>query len=570
MDKKGLKVDEGLAWSSKILAKKKAYVYILAAAQIVNSSAAVCFAVLMRDLIDAASSGNSELFKKSVVLIILLVLFQIAVGAFIRWISEFSRAVFENVFKQRLFHEILTKDFVQVKKIHSAEWVNRLSTDSATIADGYVDIFPGFIGMAVKLIFAVYMIIRMDKRFALLLMPGIFFVMFFSYVFRQRLKELNKNVRGADGRIRVFFQERIGSLLAVRSFSAEENEEALAGEKADDHMKARMARNRFSNICRSGFSFAIQGLYLFGLIYCSSMIMKGKMTYGTLAAIIQLISQIQSPFANISGYLPKYYALIASADRIREIDDFDDDMPEGMLDIDAANTYYKDSFNSLSLNDVSFTYQPVDKDDKDDAPISVKNVDLSVFKGEYIAFTGESGCGKSTVLKLMMSLYRPDEGECVLNSEDGNKDILSSKYRRLFAYVPQGNMLMNGSIKDIITFSSKYVDEERLDRALKVSCADEFITKLEKGIDTVIFESGSGLSEGQMQRLAIARAVYSEHPILLLDECTSALDSATEAKLLENLKAMQGRTVIIVTHRSAALSICDRVLEFTKQGIIEK
>ncbi len=292
------------------------------------------------------------------------------------------------------------------------------------------------------------------------------------------------------------------------------------------------------------------------------------MSYGTLVAITQLIAQIQSPFANLSGYLPKYYAMIASADRLREIEEFTDDTENGTLSDGEIASFYSDRFESVSLKNVDFTYTPSDDYDKDELPASISDICLAISKGQHVAFTGESGCGKSTVLRLLMALYKPDKGECVIKSCDG-EEILSSKYRRLFAYVPQGNMLMNGSIKEIVSFSSGDTDIDRINNALKISCSEEFVTKLADGIDTVVLESGSGFSEGQMQRLAIARAIYSGHPILLLDECTSALDSETEERLLRNLKELSDRTVVIVTHRRAALKICDRVLKFTKQGVVE-
>ena len=187
-----------------------------------------------------------------------------------------------------------------------------------------------------------------------------------------------------------------------------------------------------------------------------------------------------------------------------------------------------------------------------------------------MAFTGHSGCGKSTVLKLLMSIYPLDGGRRCMKCRDGQVIDLTAAYRRLFAYVPQGNQLMTGTIREIVSFAETgAVDEERVREALRVACADEFVSELERGIDTVLGERGTGLSEGQMQRIAIARALYSGAPVLLLDEATSALDGGTEERMLVNLRKMTEKTVIIVTHRSAALDICDRVLEFSENGARE-
>jgi ATP-binding cassette subfamily B protein len=170
-----------------------------------------------------------------------------------------------------------------------------------------------------------------------------------------------------------------------------------------------------------------------------------------------------------------------------------------------------------------------------------------------------------------MCIYKLDGGRRYITDNSGNTGELSARYHRLFAYVPQGNQLMSGTIREVVCFSDRrgLHDDERISNALKIACADEFVCELDDGVDTLLGERGTGLSEGQMQRIAIARAVYSECPILLLDEATSALDEATERRVLENLRNMTDKTVIVVTHRPAALEICDRILQFTENGVIE-
>ena len=196
-------------------------------------------------------------------------------------------------------------------------------------------------------------------------------------------------------------------------------------------------------------------------------------------------------------------------------------------------------------------------------PPVLQDFGLTVHKKEYIAFTGHSGCGKSTVLKLLTCLYPLDAGERVLVDADGAKP-LTSKWRRLFAYVPQGNQLMSGKIRDVVAFArpEEASDDKKLMQALSIACVNEFLPELENGLDTQLGERGFGLSEGQMQRIAIARAIFSEAPVLILDEATSALDDVTEKKVLENLRALTDKTVVIVTHRPAALEICDKAVEF--------
>lgn len=527
---------------------------------------------LLRNIVDSAVAHNSTKFWTQVVFIVILVIAQIAMRAIIRWLNELSKATFENIFKARLMKNILHKDFATVNAVHSGEWLNRLTNDTVVVAESYVEILPGLAGMVVKLVSAVIMMIVLDWRFACILLPCGVLLLFFTYAFCRVLKKLHKNVQENDGKLRIYLQEHIGSLMMIRSFAAEEQTEDEAVGKMQMHKNARMKRTRFSNLCNIGFGAAMNGMYLFGAVYCGYGILNDTISFGTMTAITQLIAQIQNPFASITGYLPKFYAMTASAERLMEIERFDDEEATP-LPLAEVKAHYADKLKCITLENACFTYYPnvesVDALTKDDQPTVLENISLEIQKGEYVAFTGHSGCGKSTALKLLMSIYRLDSGKRLLVGKDGSSQPLDSRWHRLFAYVPQGNQLMSGTIRDIVSFADKSQsgDEEKIARALKIACADEFVGELESGIDTLLGERGTGLSEGQMQRIAIARAIFSESPVLLLDEATSALDSQTEKRLLENLRSMTDKTVVIVTHRPAALEICDRVLKFSENGV---
>jgi len=567
--------NDALKWLFKVPGKKKLYILGLIILQAINGFSGVLYALLLRNIVDSASDHNESGFWHYVMLIIILVAARLGVRAVIRWLNELSCSTFENIFKNRLVKNIMYKDFAHVSALHSGEWLNRMTNDTVVVANSYVDILPGLIGMVVKMFSALIMIIALDNRFALIIIPGGIILVILTYAFRKVLKKMHKEVQESDGKLRIFLQERIGSLMIIRSFAAEKQTEDEAFELMNNHKHSRMKKNRFSNFCNIGFGAAMNSMYLFGACYCGYGILTDTISYGTLTAITQLISQIQSPFANITGYLPKYYAMIASAERLMEIEAFEDESTENPLQLDEVCRYYSNNFKSFGLSDVDFTYfasgDKMENLSKERMPVVLKNISLTINKGEYLAFTGHSGCGKSTVLKLLMCIYKLDRGERFVIDSDGKKDLLSPKWHRLFAYVPQGNQLMSGTIRDVIAFSdkSRSQNDTEIMNALKIACADDFIDELENGIDTLLGERGTGLSEGQMQRIAVARAIFSNSPILLLDEATSALDENTEKRLLENLRSMTDKTVVIVTHRPAALKICDRIMSFTEDGITE-
>ena len=560
--------NNAIKWLYAVPEKKKLYILALMLVQALNGSSGVLYALLLRNIVDNATAHDKAGFWHYVILTILLVLAQIGLRAVIRWLNELSKSTFENIFKARLMKNILRKDFASVNAVHSGEWLNRLTNDTVVVADSYVEILPGLVGMVVKLISAVIMMIVLDWRFACILLPCGVLLILLTYTFRKVLKRLHKQVQERDGKLRIFLQEHIGSMMIIRSFAAEKQTEDEANERMKEHKTARMRKNHFSNFCNTSFGLAMNGMYLFGVCYCGYGILLGTISYGTLTAITQLISQIQAPFANITGYLPRFYAMTASAERLMEIENFSDDSDKQALDIDTVQTYYVDELSSFGLRNADFTYYPAVDSIKDlskaNQPIVLNNISIEIDKGEYVAFTGHSGCGKSTVLKLLMSIYKLDSGERYLIGTDGQK-TMSAEWHRLFAYVPQGNQLMSGMIREVVAFADKadMQNDERINRALKIACADEFVAELDGGINTLLGERGTGLSEGQMQRIAIARAIFSDSPILLLDEATSALDADTEKRLLQNLRSMTDKTVVIVTHRPAALEICDRVIDFT-------
>ena len=559
-----MKDNGAAAWLWKVTGRKKLYIALLTAVQALYGASGVFYALLLKGIVDAASGGDSSGFWRYVIYSVILVCVQQALRALDRYLGERCRAETENVFKQRLFTNVLEMDILSFSSEHSGEWMNRLTSDTVVVAEGLAGIVPGVAEMAVKLVCAIIMIVALEARFsAILAVLGLLLILF-SWAFRKRLKSLHKGVQEADGRLRSFLQEHLSSIFVIRSYAAEPQVEKEAEKYLEKHREARMLRNRFHNLCNIGFGLGMSGMYLLGVVWCGYGLLKDTVSFGELTAITQLITQIRMPFANISGYLPRWYAMMASAERLMEAENIEKDVCTAPESLAEAKRLYEEDFSSFGFSGVTFSYGSDGN--------AVEDLSFEIKKGQHVAFTGQSGCGKSTAVKLLSCVYTPLEGERFYKDASGQKKPLGPELRRLFAYVPQGNLLMSGTVRQAVSFADPdaAADDERLAKALKTACADEFVASLEKGADSLLGERGSGLSEGQMQRIAIARAVFSESPILLLDEATSALDQDTEKRLLENLKALENRTVVIVTHRPAALSVCSRVLKFTESGVEEQ
>lgn len=534
----------------EVIGRKKLYIIILILLQSLLGICGVLYAAIIKEAIDFAVEKNRNEFFFSCMLFVLVVVGNIFIAALIRFFDEYSRASYENAFKSRLFLSLLISEYKSVTKVHSGEWMNRLTSDTVVVAEGLTGIVPGIFGMLVRLLGAVAMLLIIEPRFAIVVIPGGIFMFLFTYAFRKVLKRMHKRVQEADGTLRSSLQEYLASLIVIKTFGAEGEALDSATKKMEQHKKERMRRNHFSNVCNIGFASAMRGAYVLGLIYSGYGIIEGTLSYGTLIAILQLISQIQNPFANISGYVPKFYAMIASVERLYGVESFEKDNKQPLSNNEIME-YYKNDFGGLSMNNVSFKYTDT---------YVLKDFSIEIHKGEMVAITGCSGCGKSTALKILLGIYEPTSGEI---SVDFN-------YKRLFAYVPQGNYLMSGTVREVISFANSEMknDIEKINKAMQIACCD-FVYDMTLGIDTIIGEKGFGLSEGQMQRLAIARAVFSENPVLILDESTGSLDSQTERKVLENIKNMTDKTVIIVTHRDSVVKMCDRRFEMISQNDVE-
>lgn len=437
--------------------------------------------------------------------------------------------------------------------------MTRLTSDIDVILSAIMNIVPNVTYFIVKLTGIFIVLFSIDWRFALVFVIGGAVILFIMLLFKGTLKNLHKRAQETDGKVRSFMQESLSSLLVIRVFNKVKRIANESEKLQWINFRVKRKRNYISIASTMGFSVIFLFAYIYGLIWGSFQILEGVITYGLLTEILSLVSQIQTPIQGLTSILPQYYQALASAERIIEIEKFPDEHIEELNNSIDLNELY-DNLESIEFEDITFSY---------DRDIVLYDTSLSIKKGEFIVITGISGIGKSTLTKLLLDVFPVTHGEIYLKKKDGSKVIVDKNVRGMFAYVPQGNFLLSGTIRDNISFVRPEASDEEIMKAAKIACAD-FIDELPEGLDTVLGEKGTGLSEGQIQRVAIARAILCNASIIILDEATSALDEKTELKLLENIENLKNKTCILISHKKAAYKVCDKEVRIEDKKIIVK
>ena len=536
-----------LFWLISQMKRRIPAIALLTASDMGHALFGVFFALGSRGVIDAAVSGNLEAFYRACgyqAAIIAVILLCLTVK---RHLNDRLRADLERDWKQRLLHGLLHGDYAAVSAYHSGELLNRLNNDVQKVNDGVLTILPSFAAMATRLGAAVVVLGTLDAGFTAVVAVLGALVLLGTAAMRRKLKDLNKQVSDHDGRVSGFLQEIMEKLLMVQAMDVSREVERRSDMLLEERYAIQRRRKNISLITNSGISLMYYGAGFLALCWCARKMLLGQMSFGSLTAVIQLVNQIQTPLVNLSGVLPKYVAMTASAERLQELESIQGEP----VPVEETPESLYSRMQTIAARNLSFSY---------DREQILRSAEFSLPKGAFAVITGPSGIGKSTLLKLLLGIFRPESGtlEVVCGDQRVKLDRAS---RKLFAYVPQGNLLLSGTLRDNLTIVNPQATEEELRRAVYVSAMEDFLPQLPQGLDTVLGESGAGLSEGQAQRLAIARAVLGGAPILLLDECTSALDAQTEEKVLKRLRALPNRTCIAVTHRPAAIDLCDWRLE---------
>lgn len=544
-----------LRWLYKCTKKRLPMLAILIVANVVMALLGVAFALGTKNIVNSAVSSNwdslihASLSQLAVIVMIILIL------TLQRYLHSRMGAELDRDWKKMLARQVLHGDFAKVSAFHTGELLNRMNNDVRAVDDGLLTVLPGLASMVTRLVAVIAVLFVLEPIFTLALFGlGLLAVIATGFA-RKYLRELNKRVSESDGKVSGFFQEVFEKLIFVQGMSVEDEVERRGTLLMDERFSLQKKRWTLLLLSNTGVSLLGYFCGFAALVFCAFRIYHGDMDFGELTAVTHLVSQLHSPLVNLSGIVPKYIAMTAAAERLMELEDT---CNAESTAADSAVTQSVCSFTEIQGVDVNFSYG---------RDVIFEHCSFSVPKGAFAAVTGASGLGKSTLLKLLLGIFVPDKGNLNIVCKNGSVPV-SKDSRKLFAYVPQGNLLFSGTLRENLLLTKPDATEEEIQRAIYLSCMDAYLPSLPQGLETLLGENAQGLSEGQAQRLSIARAVLSDAPILLLDECTSALDEDTEAAVLRRLHEMTDKTCIVVSHRPAALSIADYHLRVEDHHII--
>lgn len=548
-----MKKQSPLLWIFRRVRRRIPALLLMTAVHVGQALFGVAFALGTRGVIDSAISGSSAAFWQACLVQGAIILGILICLTLFRHLKERINADLDRDWKKDLLHGLLHGEYEAVAAFHSGELINRLNNDVRTVDDGLVSTLPNVASMITKLIAAMAVLVALEPRFSLVIIAAGIFVVLATAMMRRRLKGLHKQVSEADGKVSGFLQETLEKLLMVQAMDVSEEMERRADVLLNHRYEIQRRRKNVSLFANTSVSILSYGAGFAALGWCAFGLLHGTMSFGSLTAVTQLVGQLQGPFVNLSGIIPQYIGMVAAAERLMELEALSSH--EDITQKNADTLYNK--MTALRADDLSFSY------DRDKI---LTCASFSLPKGAFAVITGPSGVGKSTLLKLMLGIFHPDHGSLSLVQGD-NSLPLDRRTRKLFAYVPQGNLLLSGTLRENLIITRPKATEEEIQQAVYVSAMDDYLSQLPQGLDTVLGENSAGLSEGQAQRLAVARAVLSGAPILLLDEITSALDSDTEQLVLRRIRELPNRTCIAVTHRPAILELADWKLEVSENGI---
>lgn len=507
---------------------------------------------ISKQIIDNASEGKR--FVTLVVVYLGLMLAMEIISIVSRLVATMLSERFSFGIRKQIYEKIIHSCWIDVKKYHTGDLMTRLTSDAGNIADGIINTIPSIIQLGVELLLVFFTLFFYSKAlavFALVLAPV---AALSSWWLGKKLKKLQIKVQESESAYRSFIQESLANLLVVKAFA----NEGYYVEKLT-HLREERFYWMFKRAKMSMASSTVMGMtfeigYIVAFAYGALQISKQMITYGTMSVFLALVNRVQGPVLGLAQQIPRVVSVLASAGRVMELQKLPLEHTE--------EKHISGNEVGIKVDQVSFGYIPEE--------LVLENASLDIKPGEFVAVIGESGIGKTTLIRIIMSFMSNTQGNITFYNKAGEVENANAGTRQFISYVPQGNTLFSGTVRENILIGNLQATEEEMWKALELSSGAEFVKELPKGMDTVIGERGHGLSEGQAQRIAIARAFVRKAPILILDEATSALDEMTEQKVIKGLQELTPRpTCLIITHRKSILKYCDRELRIEDKSIIE-
>lgn len=525
---------------------------------VLNVSLGLAFVGVTKLTIDVATrQGNSFTLHQGVLLLCLLMAMQILVGFAARWVKAVWGIRAQNRMQQLLFAHLLNSEWSSLRQYHTGDILNRLQKDVAALVALLTEDLPTFITTLVQFLGAFFLLFHLDEQLALIVAFIAPLFLFISKLYVRKLRALTHEVRESDSRVQSILQESLQHALVIKILAKGSYMLERLQRAHNDLSRNVVTKTKYSSFSATLMNLGFAAGYLFTFIWGIFSLQAGTIGYGSLIAFIQLVGQIQGPVRTLAKYVPLFINATTACERLIALENLpvEDAKATVQSSLASANAALKISPiqkptllppPTLRFSEVSFRYTPTAR------PI-LQRFSHDFPPASITAVLGETGSGKTTLVRCMLALVRPQRGSIGFLQPDGTFSPLGVDHRQRFAYVPQGNTLLSGTIRENLLLGNPTASEAQMLEALHVAGAD-FVAELPDRLNTSCTEMGGGLSEGQAQRICIARALLCPADIFLFDESTSALDAATEEQVIERIVAhCLGRTLIFVTHRPAVL-----------------
>ena len=544
-------------WLYSYAAKYKWLIVIYIVIGLFATGLALAASLVTKNLINEVLGG--KISAAAVALYVFLGLSGIAVSALNRRLSAKISLRVNNEIRADVFGKFISTTWEEVSAFHSGDLLNRINGDVSTVADSVIGWIPSVTIKSAQFIGAIAIICYYDAAMALLSLISIPAAALISSLLLRKMRSYGTKIREAGSELMSFFEESLQNIQTVKAFGLSQSLDGRLAQLQKIYYDTSLEYNALSVKVTSGMS--VLGLFVSYLCmgWCIFRLFTGAIDIGTMVLFIQLSSYLSSSISSLISSVPTVISATVSAGRIISVLNLPREEEDESLAAREIADF--DEAPEIEFRDVSFGYKNGGK--------VFSEVNLTVAPGEFAAFVGPSGGGKTTLLRLLLGLVKPQSGKATLSAK-GKTTEISSVTRRIFTYVPQEKAMFSGTVAEMLRLFSPEATDEEINAALKAACAYDFVAALPEGINTPLGERGAGFSEGQNQRLAIARAVLRKAPVLLLDEATSALDLETERRVLENITALcRGKTLIVMTHRESVLPLCDSVYRISG-GKLEK